>query len=150
MFKKSKNKAKSIRIDTLIGEQTHLMGDINFKGGLRIDGKVKGNVSATQDINSILTISEQGSVEGEIKVPNLIVDGSVIGDVYVSGHVELASKAKVHGNVYYRLLEMAMGTEVNGQLIHVTEANEAALLAQNKENRHEDDTAAIVHQSNLD
>ena len=150
MFKKTKNKAKAIRIDTLIGEHTQLKGDIHFKGGLRIDGKVEGNISATQDINSVLTISDQGSVEGEVKVPNLIVDGSVTGNVYVSGHVELASKAKVHGNVYYRLLEMAMGSEVNGQMIRVTEANEQSLLAQSDENAPEDNNIAIEQQANLD
>lgn len=150
MFKKSKNKAKSIRIDTLIGEHTQLVGDIHFKGGLRIDGQVEGNISATQDINSVLTISEQGSVKGEVKVPNLIVDGTVLGNVYVSGHVELASKARVDGNVYYRLLEMTMGSEVNGQLIRVTEGNEHTLLAQDNEKTTEDTSVAIEQHTNLD
>lgn len=118
MFKKSKNKHKSTRIDTLIGQHTHIKGDISFSGGLRIDGSVAGNINATGDSESLLTLSEQGSIEGEINVPNLIINGSITGNVYVSEHVELDPKARIKGNVYYRLLEMAMGAEVNGQMIH--------------------------------
>ncbi|MBE9532590.1 MAG: polymer-forming cytoskeletal protein [Proteobacteria bacterium] len=127
MFNKKKKAVKATRIDTLIGQHTHIKGDISFSGGLRIDGSVAGNVNATGDTESVLTLSEQGTIEGEIRVPNLIINGSVSGNVYVSEHVELAAKAKINGNVYYHLLEMAMGCEVNGQLIHVSENNENIL-----------------------
>ena len=127
MYKKSKRKMKPTRLDTLIGQHTQLSGDLSFNGGLRIDGHIKGNVYASGDVNSMLTLSEYGSIEGEIKVPNLIINGVIHGNVYVSGHLELAEKAKVQGNVYYRLLEMAMGSEVNGQLIKVTPDNEHIL-----------------------
>lgn len=121
MFKKDKHKNKSTRLDTLIGQHTHIKGDISFSGGLRVDGSVAGNIHATGDTDSVLTLSEQGSLEGEIKVPNLIINGTIQGNVYASQHVELAPKAKIKGNLYYKLLEMAMGSEVNGQLIHITE-----------------------------
>ena len=127
MFKKEKHKTKSIRIDTLIGHHTHIEGDINFTGGLRIDGSVTGNINASGDIESMLTISEQGIISGEVRVPNLLINGSITGNVFVSEHVELAPKAKINGNVYYHLLEMAMGAEVNGQLIRSTEKNENIL-----------------------
>lgn len=127
MFKKSKSKSKpAVRIDTLIGQQTHIKGDVEFNGGLRVDGNITGNVSAINDIDSVLTLSEQGSIVGEIRVPNLIINGTIHGDVYAVGHLELADKAKVKGNVYYRLLEMTVGSEVNGQLIRMTSDNEAA------------------------
>ncbi|RKZ81198.1 MAG: cell shape determination protein CcmA [Gammaproteobacteria bacterium] len=127
MFNKEKNKPKSARIDTLIGQNTHIKGDISFSGGLRIDGTVTGNITAKGDDKSVLTISEQGKIEGEVRVPNLLINGSISGNVYTSEHVELAPKAKVIGNLYYHLLEMAMGSEVNGQLIHQTEKNENIL-----------------------
>jgi len=127
MFNKDKRKKKSTQIDTLIGQHTHIKGDISFSGGLRVDGSVAGNINATGDIDSVLTLSEQGSIEGEIRVPNLIINGTITGNVYASEHVELAPKAKIQGNVYYRLLEMAGGSEVNGQLIHMTEPNEQIL-----------------------
>jgi len=127
MFKKDKRKSKSAKLDTLIGQHTHIKGDISFSGGLRIDGSVAGNINATGDLDSVLTLSEQGNLEGEIRVPNLLINGSIQGNVYASQHVELAPQAKIQGNVYYSMLEMQMGAEVNGQLIRMTDDNEAIL-----------------------
>lgn len=115
------NKGKTTRIDTLIGQHTHVKGDISFNGGLRIDGSVAGNINATGDNKSVLSLSEHGHIEGEIRVPHLIINGTMSGNVYASQHVELAPKAMIKGNVYYNLLEMAMGAKVNGQLIHIAE-----------------------------
>ena len=123
MFNKSKKKKSpkfNTRVDTLIGKQTHLKGDIEFNGGLRIDGKVTGNINAVDDIESILSLNEQGQVNGDIRVPNMIINGHINGDVYAIGHLELADKAKINGNVFYKLIEMAVGAEVNGQLIHMS------------------------------
>lgn len=119
MFRKNKAKPKANRIDTLIGEQTQLKGDISFNGGLRIDGTIVGNVGTGNDEHSLLTLSNKGTIEGDVKVPNLVIDGTIIGNVFASEHIELAANAKISGNVYYNLLEMTMGAEVNGQMIHV-------------------------------
>ncbi|MCU7959308.1 MAG: polymer-forming cytoskeletal protein [gamma proteobacterium symbiont of Bathyaustriella thionipta] len=106
------------KISTVIGLRSEVQGNVTFAGGLHIDGAVKGNVIAEPDGISTLTLSEKGMVEGEIRVPNVILNGEVIGDVYASERVELAPQAKVTGNVYYKMLQMTMGAEVNGQLIH--------------------------------
>jgi cytoskeletal protein CcmA (bactofilin family) len=127
MFKKNKRKGKSTRIDTLIGQHTHIKGDISFSGGLRIDGSIAGNINATGDNDSVLTLSEMGSIEGEVRVPNLIINGNITGNVYASEHIELAPKARIKGNVYYHLLEMSMGSAVNGQMIHINESDEQIL-----------------------
>lgn len=127
MFKKKKKTLSPVRIDTLIGQQTHIKGDIEFSGGLRVDGKVTGNVSVIDDIDSLLTLSEKGSITGEIRVPNIIINGTINGNVYTVGQVELADKAKVKGNLYYHLLEMTVGAEVNGQLIRMSADNEGVL-----------------------
>jgi cytoskeletal protein CcmA (bactofilin family) len=123
MFNKNKAKKKksTSRIDTLIGRHTHIKGDISFSGGLRVDGTIEGNINATGDETSVLTLSDHGSIDGEIRVPNIIINGQVNGNVFVSNHVELAPKARINGNLYYRLLEMAMGSEVNGHLIRAQE-----------------------------
>ena len=113
------SKKKTIaRIDSLIGQGTEVQGDIVFSGGLHIDGTVKGNITAQDDSKSILTLSEQGMVQGEIRVPNVILNGAVMGDVFAVENVELAQKARITGDVYYNLIEMAMGAEVNGSLVH--------------------------------
>jgi len=110
-------KRRTAKIDSLIGQHTEIQGDIVFSGGLHIDGKANGNIIAVEP-GSQLTVSDQGSVEGEVKVPNVILNGHVTGDVYASERIELASEARVNGTVYYNLIEMAIGAEVNGKLVH--------------------------------
>jgi len=114
-------KFKASKISTVIGHGTEIKGDLSFSGGLHLDGVIKGGLTTNQDNSATLTVSENGSIEGDVQVPNVILNGTVVGDVRASGRVELASKARVTGTVYYNLLEMAMGAEVNGQLKHVNE-----------------------------
>ena len=109
-------KAKSARISTLIGHGTEIRGDVHFTGGLHVDGTVRGSVIASDD-NAVLSVSENGQIVGEVRVPNLVLNGVVEGDVHVKERVELAVKARVIGNVYYNLIEMAIGAEVNGNLV---------------------------------
>ena len=121
MWGQNKKPKQTAHIDSLIGQNTEIHGDVIFSGGLHVDGTVKGSVIAEKGEDSVLTLSERGTIEGEVKVPNVVVNGSVIGDVHATGHVELAAQARVHGNVYYSLIEMAMGAEVNGKLMHQAE-----------------------------
>ncbi|MEX0900640.1 MAG: polymer-forming cytoskeletal protein [Gammaproteobacteria bacterium] len=118
MWGSSKHKRQAARIDTLVGRNTEVVGDIAFSGGLHVDGRVNGNVVATTDTNAIVSISEHGEVEGEVRVPHVVVNGKVLGDVYASDRLELAPNARVAGNVFYNLIEMAAGAEVNGKLVH--------------------------------
>ena len=117
MFGKKK-KFSSTRIDTLIGQGTTINGDLVFSGGLHVDGKINGSVSAQEGSSAILILSEFGRIEGEVDVPNMVLNGQIIGDVTGSVRVELAPKSRIKGSVYYNLIEMAIGAEVNGGLIH--------------------------------
>ena len=108
----------SARIDTLVGQGTVINGDLIFAGGLHIDGKINGNVMAEKGSSAILILSEFGRIEGDVKVPNMVLNGEIVGDVYGSTRVELAPKSRIKGSVYYNLLEMAIGAEVNGGLVH--------------------------------
>lgn len=114
-------KRKVTRIDSLIGQQTEINGEIVFAGGLHIDGKIEGNITAEDNSGAVLTVSEQGVITGDVRVPNIILNGTVRGNVYAEEHVELALNARVIGNVYYNLIEIAMGAEVNGSLVHTTD-----------------------------
>lgn len=105
-------------IHTLVGADTRVLGDVEFSGGFLIDGYVKGNVSAIAGEAGTLSISERGCVEGAVTVANVVLNGTVKGDVRCAGRVELGPKARVVGNVHYQLIEMALGAEVNGKLIH--------------------------------
>ena len=121
-------KFKPPKVSTVIGQGTRLTGDLQFAGGLHLDGTVIGNVAAEAGTQATLTVSEMGCIEGDVRVNNLILNGTIVGDVYASERVELANKARVTGTVHYRLLEMAMGAEVNGQLVHCDEAVAPAQL----------------------
>jgi cytoskeletal protein CcmA (bactofilin family) len=127
MLGKGKSK-KTTRMDTLVGPQSEVTGDIKFTGGLHVEGTIKGNVMAENDGRSLVQLSENGTIEGEVKAPFVVLNGVVIGDVHGGEHVELASKARVAGNVYYNLIEMAVGAEVNGKLVH-TQASDDIPLA---------------------
>lgn len=147
--KKSQKRNKAARIDTLIGQYTHIKGDVVFSGGLRIDGSVTGNINATGDTKSVLTLSEKSVITGDIRVPNLIVNGTITGNVYSSQHIELAANTKINGNVYYRLLEMATGSEVNGQLIHVLEDDKIINIEHTSVDNN-DDALQLENKDNLD
>jgi len=112
------NKRKNPQIDTLVGRNTRVSGDIEFRGGFHVDGYIKGNILAKHDTESVLSISESGTVEGSVSVPHVVLNGTVKGDVSARERVQLGATARVIGNVYYNLIEMAIGAEINGKLIH--------------------------------
>ena len=120
-------KKKNDKIDTLIGEHTELTGEITFSGGLHVDGVVKGNIIAEADSSSVMSLSEQGTIEGEVHVPYNIIDGTVIGNVYSSEHVILEAKSRITGDVYYNLLEISTGAQVSGRLVHTPNSAEVEL-----------------------
>jgi|TARA_B100001996_G_C18628697_1_gene580873 cytoskeletal protein CcmA (bactofilin family) len=117
LLKKFRNK-KTTRIDSLIGQNTEIQGEVKFSGGVHIDGKIQGKVVGENDGSSLLSQSEYGEIEGEVRSPYVVINGIVNGDVHGSRHVELLSNAKIKGNVYYNLVELAVGAEVNGKLVH--------------------------------
>ena len=130
MFKGNKvtpppSKPSTGSVDTLIGRQTELSGDIRFSGGLHVDGKIKGKVLAAGDKSAVLSVSDAGVIEGDVRVPVIVLNGSVMGDVHASERISLSVKARVTGNIYYKVLEMASGAKVNGQLVHEDGAPQA-------------------------
>jgi len=106
---------------TLVGSNSKVDGDINFLGRCHVDGTVNGNIRADLESESLLTVVGDGMVEGGVKVPYVELNGIVRGDVVASQRVKLGATARVIGNVYYNLIEMAIGAEINGKLIHQPE-----------------------------
>lgn len=118
MFGSEKKNGRShVAITTLVAEGTTIRGDIEFAGGLHLDGAVEGSLLA-QGEHAVLTVSDKGRVVGEIRAANAVINGSVKGDIAVSGRLELAELARVEGNVYYKILEMAAGAQVSGRMIY--------------------------------
>ena len=111
---------------TLISTDTVVVGDLHFSGNLDIEGLVQGNIVAQPGADALVRVVSKGRVEGEIRAPGVIINGTVQGDVHSSKHLELASKGRVQGNVFYTLVEMAAGSEVNGSLTHIVAADPTA------------------------
>ena len=112
-----RKKQTAARIDTLIGRSASVQGDIEFAGGLHIDGRINGSVRAAEGAAAALSVSEHGLVEGLVIAPQVVLNGAVNGDIVASERVVLGAKARVRGNVHYGVIEMALGAEINGKLV---------------------------------
>ena len=129
-FGNKKGSRPQNRINSLIGIGTKIEGNVFFSGGLRVDGTIKGNVSETGDQPSTLVLSEQARIEGVIRVSHVVINGAVIGPVQAQEYVELQSKSRVTGDVFYKTLEMHVGAIVEGKLVHQEGAAEQAVEVQ--------------------
>jgi len=118
------------RIDTLIGKATSVSGDVEFVGGLHVDGRVAGNVRSDQAPGTTLTVSETGSIEGGVEVPNVTLDGTVIGDIQARGKVVIGPTARVEGNVFYGVIEMTLGAQITGKLMRLAPEAPAGAAAE--------------------
>lgn len=105
-------------VETLIGPRVVLRGDIGFSGGLYVEGRIIGKIVAEEGVPAVLTIAAQGSIEGEVRAPVVVIAGQMHGDVHASERVELAANARVQGNIFYKIVEMAAGSMITGRLIH--------------------------------
>lgn len=119
LLSSSQNKGATTSVDSLIGRQTEILGDVRFSGGLYLDGRVKGMIAASGERSATLSISETGIIEGDVKVPIVVLNGTVNGDVWATERLTLGGKARVVGNVYYKVLQMEPGALINGQLVHI-------------------------------
>ena len=135
-----RKKHRNERADSLIGPNSRVNGDLHFRGRCHVEGVVNGSVTADPDTDSELFVIETASVDGGVTVPYVFLNGIVKGDVFASQRVELGPNARVIGNVYYNLIEMAIGAEINGKLVHQPEG-QVPLLEQT--NRIDEAAAAV-------
>jgi cytoskeletal protein CcmA (bactofilin family) len=124
MFKR-RDKNGDSRIDTLIGKSVSVQGDVEFTGGLHVDGRITGSVRALQGAPAALSVSEHGVIDGSVQAPSVVLNGRVNGDIVGSERVILGAKARVHGNVQYSVIEMALGAEINGKLVPRTDERQS-------------------------
>jgi cytoskeletal protein CcmA (bactofilin family) len=129
MFFKKSNIVQST-IDTLIGADTRIEGNLVFTGGLRIDGIIIGDISESNINPGTVILSEHGSIEGSVSATKMVVNGKVVGPIRCNQFIELQPKAHVTGDVYYKSLEMHTGAVVEGRLIYLgTETEQIEKLA---------------------
>lgn len=128
---KKTNEKPCNTIDTLIGSKTEIKGDVQFTGGLRIDGKIRGNILALGDGSSMLVLSEHAEVTGNVTVPHIIVNGRIDGNVRATERIELQNKGEITGDVSYKVIEIAAGAAINGALTR--EAGKGAVVTRLKQ-----------------
>ena len=124
---KDSNKLQN-RIDCLIGAGATIEGNIIFSGGLRVDGRVRGNVIAAEGKPGTLVLSEQAQIEGEIRVSHVVINGTVVGPVHAAEYVELQAKASVTGDVHYKTLEIQLGAVVQGRLVYQSDSKSEKIV----------------------
>ena len=121
-----RRKQTSTRIDTLIGKAATLNGDLEFAGGLHLDGRINGNVRSSAEDGGALSVSESGFIEGNVEVTNIVMNGTVNGDMHARDRLQLGGSARVNGNVHYGVIEMAPGAVITGKLIPLGKGQAAA------------------------
>ena len=116
--KKKSPRSGGNAVETLIGPHAVIRGDISFSGGLYVEGTIYGKVSADDGSAAVITIADNGHIEGEVRAPVVVISGRMTGDVHASERIELAAHARVNGNIHYKVVEMAAGAMITGRLIH--------------------------------
>lgn len=137
MRKKNKSVPFAAGNTTLIAGGTHVIGDIHFSGNLEVEGQITGNVVAEDGTDARVRILPDGKVVGDVRVPVVVINGHIEGNIFSSNQVELADKAVVEGNLHYVLIEIEKGAQVNGSFVHQTAESIDSVVPQ----------ATLVHQS---
>jgi len=146
MFKQKPGPRDGQAVDTLIGAQVTIRGDVEFRGGLYVEGRIVGRVTAIDGEPAVLMLAEQGSIEGEVHAPVVMVNGRLDGDVHAAERIELAAKARVLGNIHYRVVEMNAGAQLTGRLVH---ADQGQAYQGHADQGHTDSTVVPLHAPEL-
>jgi cytoskeletal protein CcmA (bactofilin family) len=114
------SRSNNVRIDTLVAKSVTIHGDLDFTGGLHLDGRIEGNVRADPQSPSALSVSDTGSIEGSVEATEVVLHGTVRGDIVARERVVLGASARVAGDVYYGVIEMTLGAQITGRLVRLT------------------------------
>ena len=120
MLGRKNNRDSHMVVDALIGPQVVIRGDVMFSGGLYVEGRIEGRVIAEEGAKAVLTLAEQGHIDGEVRASVVVLSGRMDGDVHAGERIELTPTARVNGNVHYQVVEMGAGAQLNGRLVHAT------------------------------
>lgn len=128
MFGRKKPMAIEVtRLSSLVAHNMVVRGDILFEGGLRVDGRIEGNVLGQDQAHGLLVLSDKGAIAGRVRVYDAVINGRVEGDLEVEHFLELQANAQVTGNIIYTQLQMDCGATVDGTLERI--GTQAALPA---------------------
>ncbi|HEY4180436.1 MAG TPA: polymer-forming cytoskeletal protein [Kofleriaceae bacterium] len=98
-------------ITTLLGRGATFEGKLTFDGTVRIDGRFKGEVFS----DDTLVIGEGAVVEAEIEIGNVIIQGTVVGNIKASGSIEIHAPGRVKGDLHTPTLQIDKGVIFEGR-----------------------------------
>jgi cytoskeletal protein CcmA (bactofilin family) len=98
-------------LNTIIGKDSVIEGTIEVQGGLRVDGVVRGRISASDS----LAVGDSGRVEADLASSMVVVGGKVSGNILAKDKVELQSKAEVEGDITTKNLIIEEGAVFHGR-----------------------------------
>jgi len=118
MFRRKHNKSIEVtKLSSLVADNMAVTGDVRFSGGLRVDGRIDGNVTSEDGTNGLLVLSEKGSINGSVRTWDAVINGTIAGDLEVEHFLELQANARVIGNITYRQMQLECGATVEGKLV---------------------------------
>ena len=110
-MKKEKN---TDRISTFIGADASIDGAIEFKGTIRIDGRVKGNITSN---GGTVVVGEKGIVNAEISVNVAVVMGEVNGSIDAKDRIEVYPPGRLGGEIQSPIVSIEPGGIFNGNCV---------------------------------
>jgi cytoskeletal protein CcmA (bactofilin family) len=116
-------------IQTIIGQHARFKGELDFEGVVRIDGNFEGTIRSTN--GGTLIVSEVAKITGEVDVPNLLLHGTINGNVRASESLKMSPTGKLKGDLEYRVLSLSEGALINGRCNRIDEKKLVAAVAEN-------------------
>ena len=107
----------SNKINTLIGSDIVIKGDIIYNGTVHVEASVEGSLISSKNKESKLYINKSSVIRGSVDASNVAINGTVYGNVYVYDLLQLGSDAFIKGNIYYKSIEMEVGAKIDGRLV---------------------------------
>ena len=111
-----KKKRKFVAITTLIDKDIVISGDTTYTGGIRVDGKIKGNLKVLGEEGSLLIMGHGSKITGDVEVEKAIINGEINGNVKCRDYLELNTNAIVNGSIEYDIIEVHEGSKITGNL----------------------------------
>lgn len=116
------------RLSSLVAAGVEIAGDVIVTDGVRIDGQVVGNVLSRPDSKGLLVLSEQGRIEGNVRMHDAVINGTICGDLEADNFIELQANARITGAIKYRTLQMACGARVQGAMECIVDRPDSRLI----------------------
>ena len=99
-----------------------IRGNTTLTGGIRLDGKIYGNLTVLDGQDGTLIMGENSVIKGNVIVPTAIIGGKITGNIKCLDYLEVHSNAVINGDIEYNLIELHAGAKINSRLKIMTKS----------------------------